>query len=129
VFHRGPYQLSCGRNSIPYTKYVSNKRIRNRSGDPHQTIILIEAFLKGTKPKFHFDEQIDIDPEELVTPEYNVHFMVTPVIGEEGESWTGPVIFIDQLHRKYKTKEVEFKWAGGPTKPLQKASEGNISQQ
>lgn len=90
--------------------------------DPDQTVILIEAFLKGTKPKFHFDEPIDIDPEELVTPEYSVSLMVTPVIGEEGRNWTGCVIFIDQLHRTYKTKKVEFKWAGGPVKPPGKTS-------
>ena len=90
--------------------------------DPDQTVILIEAYLRGTKPKFHFDETIDIDPEELVTPKYNVHFMVTPVIGEEGKNWTGRVIFIDQLHRTYKTKKVEFKWAGGPVKLPEKTT-------
>jgi hypothetical protein len=88
--------------------------------DPDQTIILIEAFLKGTKPKFHFDEPIDIDPEELVTPKYNVHFMVIPFIGEEGKNWTGQIYFIDQLHRTYRTKNVEFKWAGGPSKQPEK---------
>jgi hypothetical protein len=84
--------------------------------DPDQTVILVEVYLKGTKPKFHFQDPVDIDPEELVTPNFNVHFMVTPVIGEEGKSWTGRIYFIDQLHRTYKTKKVEFKWAGGPVK-------------
>jgi hypothetical protein len=84
--------------------------------DPDQTVLLIEAFLEGTKPKFHFDEPIDIDPEELVTSECPISLMVTPVVGEEGKNWTGRVIFIDQLHRTYKTKKVEFKWAGGPAK-------------
>lgn len=84
--------------------------------DPDQTIILIEAYLKGAKPKFHFQELIAIDAEELVTPRYNVHFMVTPVIGDEGKDWTGRVYFIDQFHRAYKTRKVEFRWAGGPVK-------------
>src|SRR5713226_8271417 len=51
--------------------------------DLDQTIILIDAFLKGTKPIVHFHDPIDIDPEELVTP-HPISLMVKPVVGEEG---------------------------------------------
>jgi hypothetical protein len=88
--------------------------------DPDQTLLLIDAFLKRTEPIVHFHEPIDIDPEELVTPEYCVSLMVKPVIGEEGKNWRGRIYFTDQLHRTYRTKNVEFKWAGGPTKQAEK---------
>jgi hypothetical protein len=85
--------------------------------DPEQTIILIEGYLKRTKPKFHFQEPIDLAPKRLVTPRYNVNFMVTPVIGDEGKNWTGRIYFLDQFHRTYKTRKVEFRWVGAPVPP------------
>ncbi|MGD1216199.1 MAG: hypothetical protein ABR861_14565 [Terriglobales bacterium] len=80
--------------------------------DPGQTILLIDAYIKGTKPWIKFDEPIDIAPEELVTPEYQVHFMITPIIAPVGKNWTGRIIFIDQWHRRYRTKKFEFVWTG-----------------
>jgi hypothetical protein len=87
--------------------------------DPEQTILLIDAYLKGAKPWLRFDEPIDVAPEELVTPKYQVHFMVTPIIAPVGKNWTGRIIFIDQWHRRYKTKKFEFVWMGPTELPAQ----------
>ncbi|SRR5712692_2069232 len=76
--------------------------------DPEQTILLIDAYVKGAKPWIPFDEPIEIPPEELVTSNCPVHFMVTPIIAPVGKNWTGRIIFIDQWHRPYKTKKFEL---------------------
>lgn len=82
--------------------------------DPSQTLILVDAFPEGTQATLHFRESITIEPEMLVTPEYQIWMMVTPVVEQEGKNWTGQIIFVDQFKRKYKSKErFEFRWGGG----------------
>ena len=85
--------------------------------DPEQTLFLMNAYVKGTKARFPLGDQIEIGPEEIVSPT-NVTFMVTPVVGEEGKNWKGKLIFIDQFHREHKTQECEFQWVGGQSLPL-----------
>lgn len=82
--------------------------------DPKQTIILVDAFPESARSELSFRDYIDIPPEELVTPDYQVWMMATPVVGQEGENWSGRIIFVDQWKRKYKSEDTfEFKWVGG----------------
>ena len=94
--------------------------------DPDQTLLLIDAYIKGTKPWIRFDEPIKIPPGQLVRSNYVEDIMVTPIIAPVGKNWTGRIIFIDQYHRRYKTKKFEFKWTGPMELPAQYApkSEG-----
>ena len=84
--------------------------------DPDSTIILIDGVIKGTGSKLPFRDPITVKPEGLVTVRYPISLIVGPVVGEEGKVLKGRIVFIDQFHRSYKTKTVEFKWAGAPLK-------------
>jgi hypothetical protein len=86
--------------------------------DPRQTLILIDAFPEGTRSKFHFHNRIVIRAEELVSPEYQIWMMVTPVVGKEFSNWNGRIVFVDQFKRKYKSEDTfEFMWGGGKPTP------------
>ncbi len=94
--------------------------------DPDQTLLLIDAYIKGTKPWIKFEEPIKISPGRLVRSNYVEDIMVTPIIAPLGKNWTGRIIFIDQYHRRYRTKKFEFNWTGPTELPTQYApkSEG-----
>jgi hypothetical protein len=82
--------------------------------DPRQTIILMDSFPEGARSELPFQNYIEIPPEEIVTPQYQVWMMVTPVVGTEGKNWKGRIVFVDQWKRKYKSKEkFEFTWVSG----------------
>ena len=81
--------------------------------DPHRTLLLTGAYVKGTKPRFSFFEPIQIPPEQLIRPDMLAVF-VHPVVGKVGETWKGRIIFVDQFKRLHKTGKVEF-WFTGPT--------------
>lgn len=87
--------------------------------DPKQTLLLIEARLKGTKPWMRFDEPIRIPPGQLVRSKYVEDFYVMPMIGTPGKNWTGRIIFKDQFHRPYKSGKFEFVWTGPTELPSQ----------
>jgi hypothetical protein len=87
--------------------------------DPDQTILLIDAYLKGTKPWMRFDEPIRIPPGQLVRSKHVEDFFVTPIIGTPGKNWTGRIIFKDHLHRPYKSEKFEFVWTGPTELPAQ----------
>lgn len=89
--------------------------------DPHRTLLLIGAYLKGTKSLQNFFEPIEIPPRKLITPQYTLFLFVHPVIGTAGQPWKGRIIFVDQFKRPHKSEKVEFKFTGPTEHPLKKA--------
>ena len=86
--------------------------------DPHSTLLLTGAYLKGTKSWQNFFHPIEIPPQELITPKYGLHAFVHPVVGKVGQTWKGRIIFVDQFKRTHKTEKMEFKFTGPTQHPL-----------
>lgn len=86
--------------------------------DPHRTLLLTGAYLKGTKSRQNFFEPIEIPPQQLITPEYTLGVFVHPVVGKIGETWKGRIIFVDQFKRRHRTENVEFRFTGPTEHPL-----------
>jgi hypothetical protein len=89
--------------------------------DPHRSLVLIGAYLKGTKSWLNFFEPIEIPPQQLITPEYTLGVFVHPLVGVAGQPWRGRIIFVDQFKRTHKTEKVEFRFAGPTEHPSKKA--------
>jgi hypothetical protein len=83
--------------------------ITNDSHD--EGVLILDGYVKGTKPKLPFVSRIEIPPTTTVTTE-NISVFVTPVIGEGGKDFTGKVILLDQFKRKHPTDKITFVWVG-----------------
>lgn len=88
------------------------------TNDGDEGILILDGYVKGTKPKMPFIKRIKIPPTTTVTDEIICVFC-TPVVGEGGKDFTGRVIFLDQFKRKHPTDKITFTWIGStePPKP------------
>jgi hypothetical protein len=80
--------------------------------DLKQTLVLINGYPEGTRPRYSFTSYIAIRAGDLVSPSFQLNLLVLPVLGEEGKDWMGRIVFVDQWHRTYKSKATKFMWAG-----------------
>jgi hypothetical protein len=85
------------------------------TNDGDEGILILDGYLKGTKPHIPFPNRIEVPPTTTVTGEHIAVF-VRPVIGEGGKDFTGKVILLDQFKRKHPTDKITFTWVG-PTEP------------
>lgn len=83
---------------------------------PDEGILILDAYVKGTKPKVLFGKRIKIPPTTTVMSE-NIFVFCTPVVGEGGKDFTGKVILIDQLKREHPTDKITFTWVGSTEPP------------
>jgi hypothetical protein len=86
------------------------------TNDGDEGILILDGYIKGTKPKIPFPDRIEVPPTTTVTGE-NIAVFVTPVIGEGGKDFTGRVILIDQFKRKHPTDKITFTWVGSTDPP------------
>jgi hypothetical protein len=87
--------------------------ITNDSDD--ETVVILDGYIKGTKPQIPFRSQIEVPPTTTLTGEHIAVFG-RPIVAEGGKNFTGRVILLDQFKRKHPTDEITFNWAG-PTEP------------
>ena len=85
------------------------------TNDGNEGILILDGYLKGTKPQMPFPNRIEVPPTTTVTGEH-VAVFVRPVIAEGGKDFTGKVILLDQFKRKHPTDKITFTWVG-PTDP------------
>ena len=78
--------------------------------DPKQTLVITDAYPKGTTPQLAMLDRFKIPPQTIVKEQ--VTTFVVPVAGEKGKAWTGRIVLVDQFQRKHKTKKATFHWAG-----------------
>lgn len=102
-----------GENQKPMMQARFTADITNDSDD--ETVVILDGYIKGTKPQIPFTARIKVPPTTTVTDE-NIAVFVRPVIGEGGKDFTGKVILLDQFKRKHPTDKITFKWVG-PTEP------------
>jgi hypothetical protein len=86
------------------------------TNDGDEGVLILDGYIRGTKPKIPFPHRIEVPPTTTVTGE-NICVFVTPVIGEGGKDFTGRVILIDQFKRKHSTDKITFTWAGSTEPP------------
>jgi hypothetical protein len=84
--------------------------------DRNQTLVIVDAYLKGTIPQLEMRHKFEVPPETMVDQRLVVS--VTPVVGEKGKDWTGRVVLLDQFRRKYKLMKATFRWVGIGEKTL-----------
>lgn len=105
-----------GESAKPMMQASFTADITNDS--PDESVLILDGYVKGTKPKIPFRERIEVPPTTTVTDE-NICVFCAPVVGEGGKDFTGKVILIDQLKREHPTDEITFSWVGStePPKP------------
>jgi hypothetical protein len=88
------------------------------TNDGHEGVLILDGYVKGTKPKLPFTWRIKVPPTTTIMGE-NISLFVAPVIGEGGKDFSAKVILIDQFKRKHKTDRITFTWVGTtePPKP------------
>jgi hypothetical protein len=93
------------------------------TNDGSEGVLILDGYIKGTRPRLPFRERIEIPPTTTVTGN-NIAVFVLPVVGEGGKDFTGRVILIDQFKRKHPTDKITFTWAGStePPKPKTQTS-------
>jgi len=68
--------------------------------DRKDAIIITSVYLEGTKPAMSLHETITLPPEHVCNED--VTAMVKPVVLEEGKTFRGKVILVDQFQRKHR---------------------------
>jgi hypothetical protein len=101
-----------GENQKPMMQARFTADITN---DRDEGILILDGYIKGTKPKLPFSDRIEVPPTTTVEGE-NIAVFCTPVVGEGGKDFTGKIILIDQFKRKHPTDKITFTWVG-PTEP------------
>lgn len=86
------------------------------TNDGDEGILILNGYVKGTKPKIPFRHRIEVPPTTTVTDEI-ISVFVTPVVGKGGQDFTGKVILIDQLKRKHPTDKITFTWTEPTERP------------
>jgi hypothetical protein len=86
------------------------------TNDGDEGVLILDGYLKGTKPQLPFRERIEVPPTTTVTDELICVF-VRPVIGKGGKDFTGKVVLLDQFKRKHPTDEITFTWLGSTERP------------
>ena len=94
------------------------------TNDGNEAVILLDGYVKGTKPKVPFMRKIDIPPTTTITDEIIAVF-VEPIVGEGGKDFTGKIVFVDQLKRKHHTDKTTFTWVGTTDPPGSPPSTGS----
>jgi hypothetical protein len=83
--------------------------------DPQQTLIITDAYPKGTRSEIRTVINFPVPPGQMVREQ--VATFAVPIKGEKGKPWTGRIILLDQFKRKYKTDKIAFRWVGAVTPP------------
>lgn len=86
------------------------------TNDGNEAVLLLDAYVKGTKAKIPFMRKIQIPPTTTITGEIIAVF-VEPIVGEGGKDFTGKIVFVDQLKRKHYTDKTTFAWVGTTDPP------------
>ena len=97
------------------TKLMQARFTADITNDGDEGILILDGYLKGTKPQIPFVNRIEVPPTTTVTGE-QIAVFVRPVIGEDRKDFTGKVILLDQFKRKHPTDKIAFTWVG-PTEP------------
>jgi hypothetical protein len=63
-------------------------------------LIITSVYLEGTKPAMSLHETIELPPEHVC--DENIFAFVEPLLIEEGETFKGNVVFVDQFQRRHK---------------------------
>lgn len=112
VHFNPPSLLWCIANSGPLEWMQLTLSANFNHDDPDQTLVIVDAYLKGATPQLEMQDKFDVPPETIV--DQRVVMFVAPVIREKGKDWTGRIVFVDQFRRTYKSAKVTFRWAGPP---------------
>jgi hypothetical protein len=75
-----------------------------------QSLIITDAYPKGTTPRVPMMTKFDIPPEVMATEQVSI--IVRPVVGKKGKPWTGRIIFVDHYNRKHRSDIITFQWGG-----------------
>ena len=81
--------------------------------DPKATLVIVDAYPKGTHPQLGMIGKFAIPPNKIV--QQQVAAIVLPIKAKKEQPWIGRFILVDQFQRKYKTKKMSFRWAGHTT--------------
>lgn len=84
--------------------------------DHHEKVIIIDAYIKGTKPCLPTRGYTEIAPASMKARQQFATFC-RPVLGEAGKNFTGRVVLLDQFKRKHLTDKIEFVWHGPTERP------------
>jgi hypothetical protein len=71
------------------------------NSDPEIALIITSVYLEGTKSAMSLYETIELPPQHVC--DESVSTMVKPVLLEEGKTFRGNVILVDQFKRKHKS--------------------------
>jgi hypothetical protein len=102
-----------GENQKPMMQARFTADITN---DGDEGILILDGYIKGTKPKLPFPDRIEVPPTTTVTGE-NIAVFCTPVVGEGGKDFAARIILIDQFKRKHPTDKITFTWVGTTEPP------------
>jgi hypothetical protein len=103
-----------GTDPVPMMQVRFDADFTNDSG--HEAILILDAYVKGTKPKIPFMSHIRVPSTSTVVSQI-VGLFCAPVVGEGGQDFTGRIIFVDQLKRKHRSDKTTFKWVGSTEPP------------
>ena len=78
--------------------------------DPKQTLVIVNGYPEGTRPEIQSMTKFAIPPGTMVHEQLSA--IVLPVKVKTGEPWIGKFVLVDQFERKFKTKNIKFKWVG-----------------
>jgi hypothetical protein len=81
------------------------------SHDGEKTLLIKQAYLKGTQEQFGTITKFAIPPQKIVNAQ--MAMTLRPVIGTRGKPVTTRIILRDEIGRKYKTSPIVLRW-GGP---------------
>jgi hypothetical protein len=74
--------------------------------DTNNALIITSVYLEGTKPALSLRETINIPPEHVC--DEDIFAFVKPLLIEEGATFKGNVIFVDQFQRRHNVR-IELK--------------------
>jgi len=93
--------------------------------DPKETIVIIDAYPKGTPAQTGLINKFTVPANEIVQRE--VVAIVSPVRAKKGMPWVGRFVLVDQFQRRYRTKKMTFRWIAPPppSPSVQNPAEGS----
>jgi hypothetical protein len=103
-----------GANQNPVMQVRFEADITNDSD--HEGVLILDAYVKGTKSKFPLTSHIEIPPATTMLRNI-VGVFSAPVVGEGGKDFTGRIILVDQFKRRHPSDKTTFKWVGSTERP------------
>jgi hypothetical protein len=87
--------------------------------DKENALIITSVYLEGTKPAMSLRETVTLPPEHVC--DEDIFAFVKPLLVEEGQTFKGNVIFVDQFQRRHKVY-IELKGHAAQPQPAQPAN-------